>query len=54
LRPLTEDQIVAKIRGLSARDARGLVPGITTLRAAIGAGGVPDVACRDWIRKLFA
>jgi hypothetical protein len=53
-RPLTEDQVLTKIRDLSKRDARGLAPEIMTLRAAVGAGSVPDVSCRDWIRKLFA
>ena len=52
-RPLTEDRILAKIGELGARDAPGLAREIVALRAAVESGVVPEMSCRDWVRKLF-
>lgn len=53
-RPLTAQQVLDKIRALSARDAPGLAPAIVALRAAADAGSVPEVSCRDWVRGFFS
>lgn len=52
-RPLTAEQVLGKIRALSAREAPGLAAAIVALRAAAEAGSVPDVSCRDWVRSFF-
>ena len=52
-RPLTEDQVLAKIRELSARDAPGLAREVVALRAAVEEGGVPEMSGREWIRRFF-
>lgn len=53
-RPLTEDQVLAKIAALGRRDARGLAREITALRATVAAGAMPEASSRDWVRSFFA
>ena len=54
LRPLSADQVFEKIEKLSRRDAPGLAPSIRSLRIAAQHGGLPDIACREWIVGFFS
>ena len=54
LRPLGADQVLEKIEKLSRRDAPGLAPSIRSLRLAAQDGGLPDIACREWISGFFS
>ncbi len=53
-RPLTPDQVLAKIRDLSARDAPGLEAAVVRLRASIERGALRPATWREWVESVFA
>jgi 2-methylcitrate dehydratase PrpD len=53
-RPFGADQVLEKIRSLSARDAPGLAPAVIDLRRRLEAGPLGPATCREWIAGLFA
>jgi 2-methylcitrate dehydratase PrpD len=52
-RPLTQEQVLAKIRVLSARDAPGLEAAVVNARASIARDALAPATCREWIASFF-
>jgi 2-methylcitrate dehydratase PrpD len=52
-RPFGADQVLDKIRALSARDAPGLAQAVSALRQRLEAGALGRATCRDWIAGFF-
>jgi 2-methylcitrate dehydratase PrpD len=52
-RPLSTEQVLAKIRALSERTAPGLAGAVIELRGAIERLRIPELSCGEWVRGFF-
>jgi hypothetical protein len=53
VRPLTQEQVLAKIRELSARNAPGLEAAVVNVQTSIARGALEPATCREWIASFF-
>lgn len=52
-RPLSAEQVLAKIADLSSRDAPGLAPAVVSLRERVESGDPASATSREWIAGFF-